>query len=464
MHQTRDLTERQLADIERTTQEIGRYLFERSTSNQPSVWDRRWWDDRIMSWAMQDESVKVQMFRFVDVLPMLSTSAAVTRHLHEYFHDVRQHLPSAARLGLAVATPDSIAGRALAITARRNAMSNARRFIAGTSAEEVLKAARRERKQGRAFTLDLLGEAVTSEIEADRYLQAYLDLVADMAPTVNSWDEVPQIDRAGGKELPRVNVSIKLSALDSQFDAIDPEGTTRRVAARLRMLLRLAKEQRTFVNVDMESYHTKDMTLAIFEQIMSEDEFRDTEDVGIVIQCYLRDAERDLVRLRDWAQRRGTPVWVRLVKGAYWDYEVVSAESVGWPVPVFRHKWETDANYERLTRFVMQNHEYLRPALGSHNLRSLAHGMAVAQPLGNSPARHRAADALRYGRQRKAGAGGSRLPLAHLYAVRRADSGNGVSGASIARKHFQRIVLAGRLCRARPPGETPDESRGPSRI
>ena len=149
---THELTDRQLADIERSTQEIGRYLFDSSSHNQPSVWDRRWWNDRIMAWAMQDESVKVQMFRFVDVLPMLSTSEAVTRHLHEYFHDVRSQLPQAARLGLAVATPQSIAGRALAIAARRNAMGHARRFIAGTNQEEVLAAARRERKLRRAFT------------------------------------------------------------------------------------------------------------------------------------------------------------------------------------------------------------------------------------------------------------------------------------------------------------------------
>lgn len=382
MHLTRDLTERQLADIERSTQEIGRYLLERSSTNQPSVLERRWWDDRIMSWAMQDESVKVQMFRFVDVLPMLSTSESVTQHLQEYFQDVRKHLPSAVRLGLSVATPDSIAGRALAIAARRNAMGHARRFIAGTSVEEVLAAARHERKQGRCFTLDLLGEAVTSEREADRYLQAYLDLIAGIAPAVNSWPEVPLVDRACKKELPRVNVSIKLSALDSQFDPIDPRGTTERVAARLRTLLRLARDHSAFVNVDMESYQIKDLTLSIFEHVMSEEEFRDCEDVGIVIQCYLRDAEADLVRLRDWAVRRGRPVWVRLVKGAYWDYELVSAESIGWPVPVFRQKWETDANYERLTLFAMQNYEHLRPALGSHNLRSLAHGMAVAQHLG----------------------------------------------------------------------------------
>ena len=372
----------QRAEIERTTQQLGRHLFEHASGHQPSPWDRRWWDDRIMAWAMQDESVKVQMFRFVDVLPMLKTSAAVTRHLHEYFHDVRAHLPSAARLGLAVATPDSIAGRALAIAARRNVMGHARRFIAGTSTDEVLAAARHERKLSRGFTLDLLGEAVTSEQEADRYLQAYLDLVEGIAPAVNAWEEVPQVDRAGTAELPRTNVSIKLSALDSQFDPIDPAGTTRRVSARLRKLLRVAREHRAFVNVDMESYHTKDQTLAIFEQVMTEDEFRETEDVGIVIQCYLRDAEADLRRLRDWAVRRGRPVWVRLVKGAYWDYEIVKAESVGWPVPVFRNKWETDANYERLTRFLIRNHATLRPALGSHNLRSLAYGMAVAQHLG----------------------------------------------------------------------------------
>ena len=159
-----DLNDRQLAQIEQTTQEIGRRLLESQGDSRASVLERRWWDDRIMAWAMADESVKVQMFRFIDVLPMLSTRAAVTRHLHEYFHDVRQHLPSAARLGLAVATPNSIAGRALAIAARRNALGHARRFIAGTNANEVLAATMRERKLRRAFTLDVLGEAVTSEV------------------------------------------------------------------------------------------------------------------------------------------------------------------------------------------------------------------------------------------------------------------------------------------------------------
>jgi RHH-type proline utilization regulon transcriptional repressor/proline dehydrogenase/delta 1-pyrroline-5-carboxylate dehydrogenase len=379
-----DFSPKELQAIEETTQEVGRSLFARLDHRRPGIWDRRWWDDRIMQWAMADESVKVQMFRFIDVLPMLRTNEAIARHLEEYFDEVKSRLPRAAQLGLDVATRTRLGGLAAAIAARRNAMSHARRFIAGTETKQVLAAALHERRQRRAFTLDILGEAVTSEVEADRYLQAYIDLVQGIAPVVNSWPEVPQIDRDESGELPRVNVSVKLSALDSQFDPIDREGTIARVATRLRKLLRVAKEQRAHVHVDMESYRTKDTTLAIFQQVMMEDEFRDNPDVGIVIQCYLRDSGEDLVALRDWARGRGTPVWVRLVKGAYWDYETVHAQSIGWPVPVYQEKEDTDANFERQTRFVMRNHDLLRPALGSHNLRSLAHGIAVARHLGLS--------------------------------------------------------------------------------
>jgi RHH-type proline utilization regulon transcriptional repressor/proline dehydrogenase/delta 1-pyrroline-5-carboxylate dehydrogenase len=176
-------------------------------------------------------------------------------------------------------------------------------------------------------------------------------------------------------------VSLKLSALDSQFDALDPIGTAERVKRRLRALLRLAREHRGFVNVDMESYALKDLTLEIFKQTLLEDEFRETSDVGIVIQCYLLDAERDLAALCDWAKQRGRPVWVRLVKGAYWDYETVHARANEWPVPVFQRKWQSDACFERLTRFALENHAHLRTALGSHNIRSLAHGLAVAEKL-----------------------------------------------------------------------------------
>jgi RHH-type transcriptional regulator, proline utilization regulon repressor / proline dehydrogenase / delta 1-pyrroline-5-carboxylate dehydrogenase len=379
------LSPRELDAIERTTREVGGYVFAHLQERQASVFERRWWDDRIMAWAMREESVKVQMFRFIDVLPMLNSTAAVVGHLHEYFHEVERHLPGAVRLALAAATPDSLIGRALAIAARRNALGHARRFIAGTNTAEVLTAAMRERKLRRAFTLDILGEAVTSEVEADRYWRLYFDLIEQISPTVNSWREEPQIDRAGLMELPRVNVSVKLSALDSRFDAIDPEGTIERVGRRLRPLLRLAREHHAHAHVDMESYQTKALTLRIFREILMEPEFRNWPHVGIVIQAYLRDAADDLVALREWAAQRGTPVWVRLVKGAYWDYETIHAQSVGWPVPVWQEKWQSDANFEQLARYLLVNHAVLKTALGSHNIRSLSHGIAVARHLGLPP-------------------------------------------------------------------------------
>ena len=379
-----DFTDSDLLAIEKTTQQVGAQIFERLRKHQPSVFQRQWWDDRVMDWAMREESVKVQAFRFVDVLPMLTSSRAIIGHLQEYFADIRHHLPAPVRMGLAVAKPGSIAGRVMAIAARRNAAGQAKRFIAGTDAAEVLAAVKRQRRLGRTFTLDVLGEAVISEAEADVYLDAYIRLIEDVAPRANAWPEIPQVDQGVSGPLPRMNVSVKLSALDSRFDPMDPVGTTRRVAGRLRTLLRTARQHQAFVNVDMESYKCKDLTIHIFKQIMSEDEFRDTGDVGIVIQCYLKDALRDLAGLRDWAIERGKPVWVRLVKGAYWDYETTHAIATGWPVPVFQQKWQSDAQFERATRFVMRNFEHLRPALGSHNMRSIACAIATAKHLGLS--------------------------------------------------------------------------------
>jgi RHH-type proline utilization regulon transcriptional repressor/proline dehydrogenase/delta 1-pyrroline-5-carboxylate dehydrogenase len=374
-----------LASIEQETQRVGLHLFEHLRDVRPNFWDRRWWDDRLLAWTMGDERVKVELFRFVDALPMLHTPDAVIGHLHEYLDRVRNHLPVSIRtaLGLARRTP-GVRG-AVAQAVQVGARDFARRFIAGSNAQEVLAAALRERAKRRAFTLDILGEAVITDREAEQHTQAYIDLLETVAPTVNAAPEIPQLDRDARGPLPRTNVSIKLSALDAKFDPIDPAGTLDRVGARLREILRVAQRQAAFINVDMESYEKKDLTLHIVRSILSEPEFRDRDDVGIVIQCYLRDSAEDIIALRDFAIERGTPLWVRLVKGAYWDYETVHAQANGWPIPVFQKKPQSDANFERITRFVMQNAAHLRPAIGSHNIRSIAHAIATARMLELDP-------------------------------------------------------------------------------
>jgi RHH-type proline utilization regulon transcriptional repressor/proline dehydrogenase/delta 1-pyrroline-5-carboxylate dehydrogenase len=135
----------------------------------------------------------------------------------------------------------------------------------------------------------------------------------------------------------------------------------------------------------MEQYSFKDLTLRIFREVLDESEFRTWPDVGIAIQAYLKDCLADLEHLRDWSATRGTSVWIRLVKGAYWDYETVVAAQQGWPTPVFDEKPATDANYEACTQFLIANHELLHPAFGSHNVRSLAYALACARDAGLKP-------------------------------------------------------------------------------
>src|SRR5439155_8282846 len=136
----------------------------------------------------------------------------------------------------------------------------------------------------------------------------YTEIVAGLSRQVNTWEPIDQIDRDEHGPLPRVNVSVKLSSLYSQFDPLDPDGTSRAVRARLRPILRAAREHRAFVNFDMEQYAYKDLTLRIFREVLVEDEFRDWPDVGIAIQTYLNDTARDLEDLLRFVEQRATPV------------------------------------------------------------------------------------------------------------------------------------------------------------
>lgn len=373
------------AQVEELTLRIGKEIFARVGLSGPLPFGPAWWDDRLMDLSMSDEAVKLQMFRFVDVLPQLETPAAIVQHLREYFAEVGDRLPLAGRWGLKILPTRGPLGAAMAGVVRWSARRLARKFIAGSNIPEAVKAVRALRSKSLAFTVDLLGEATITEAEAELAQREYLELIEGLSTAVNAMPEKKLIDTDAYGPIPRVNVSVKLSALFSQFDPIDPAGTSRMVRTRLRPLLLAARKLKAFVNFDMEQYSFKDTTLQIFEEVLEEPDFRDWSDVGIAIQAYLRDTAADLERLCAWAKRRGAPVWVRLVKGAYWDYETIMAAQLGWPVPVWERKWESDAAYERNTRYLLENRAWLRPAFGSHNIRSVAHALAVAK-LMNLPA------------------------------------------------------------------------------
>jgi RHH-type proline utilization regulon transcriptional repressor/proline dehydrogenase/delta 1-pyrroline-5-carboxylate dehydrogenase len=369
-------------EIEALTRAYGRDVFARLNRGGPPLFSPAWLDDQLMGLSMADEAVKVQLFRFIDALPLLKTPESIARHLREYFAVIRHRLPGWMRFGLKLMPEHGVGGRVLAWSAHINARRLARKFIAGSNVAEALVAIEKLRRRNMGFTIDLLGEATITESEADHYQGQYLELISGLAREVNHWPAIDQIDRDHNGPIPRVNVSVKLSSLYSQFDPIDPEGTAAAVIDRLRPILRLARRHRAFVNFDMEQHAFKDTTLRIFREVLSEEEFHDWPDVGIAIQAYLRDCENDLARLLAFVRQRGTPVWVRLVKGAYWDYETAICDQMDWPIPVFTRKWESDANYEKMSRFLLENYQQLRPAFGTHNVRSISYALACADQLG----------------------------------------------------------------------------------
>ena len=237
-------------------------------------------------------------------------------------------------------------------------------------------------EQDIAFTVDVLGEAVVSEAEADQYARRYLDLMGFLAPALTRWPHLCRSNESLRGHVPPLNVSVKLSALYSQIHPADPDTAIERIAARLRPILRRAGELGAFINLDMESYALKDLTLRLFKTIFAEPEFTSQPPCGLALQAYLKDSEADLAGVIAWAREHNRRLTVRLVKGAYWDYETVIAQQRQWPVPVFAHKPETDANFEKLSLLLLQNDELVDAAFGTHNARSIAHVLAQAERLG----------------------------------------------------------------------------------
>src|SRR6266404_3613656 len=255
------------AEVERR----GTQIFDLVDRHPESIFSKAGFYQRMMEFSMRDEHFKVQMFRFVDVLASLRRGPDIVQHLDEYFAEMRNGFAPLVQTGVHLARiVPWVSGKIL----RWNVSGMARQFIAGRNPAEVMKTLRKRRKQGIGFTVDLLGEAVVSEQEAEEYARRCFELLDVLA------------------------------------------------------------------------------------------------------------AEKNLRDLIAWGRSRGTRFTVRLVKGAYWDYEKIKSKQNGWSIPVWLQKPESDANFEKLTRILLENEPLVTSAFGSHNVRSIAYAQALADQLG----------------------------------------------------------------------------------
>jgi RHH-type proline utilization regulon transcriptional repressor/proline dehydrogenase/delta 1-pyrroline-5-carboxylate dehydrogenase len=348
----------------------------------PALFSKKGAYARLMEWSMKDPVFKTQLFRFVDVLPSLNSSGEIVRHLQEYLGDKAVELNPALKAGLAAS---SFAPALVATPVKAQIVDMAGQFVAGQTGEDLLKQIKKNTKLGIATTIDLLGETVLNDAEADVFLKRNLEIL-DSVSKFYAKEPEPCFSDLGPKgPLPRLNLSVKISALTPDVHPADPENSIAALKERFRPILRRAAEVGALINFDMESYKLKDLTLQLFKSIFEEPEFRSQPAIGIAIQAYLRDCEADLRDLVAWARRNNRPLSVRLVKGAYWDYETIIAQQRDWPIPVWQKKPESDANYEKLSLFLLENIDIVTPNFASHNVRSCAHVIAQAERLGIDP-------------------------------------------------------------------------------
>jgi RHH-type proline utilization regulon transcriptional repressor/proline dehydrogenase/delta 1-pyrroline-5-carboxylate dehydrogenase len=337
--------------LEPSIQAIGRALYQRAREHPPGFYAGY---RKVLKRAIADVRLRDALFQFIDVLPQLRDHPQIAAHFHAYLGGFE--LGGMFGRSLRLAEHVWMAPLVKLTVARM-----ARLFMVEEDAAALPSTLKKIARLPAGVSLDALGETVLSDAEADVYAARILKLLAWLKA-----DSTQQPD-----------LSVKLSALTPRFDPIDLEGSVQRVLSRLEPICAAAAEAGVSLTLDMENHDSRPLVLAVFRRLAE----RPGVPPGLALQAYRPDAEADLRELLSlpWSAER--PLRVRLVKGAYWDSEVALAAQHFWPSPVFTDKAATDASFERLTELLFKAGERVYPMIASHNLRSLAHTLALARTL-----------------------------------------------------------------------------------
>jgi len=266
------------------------------------------------------------------------------------------------KLGGAFAKPFSFIVIPIAKTRLRQLVGH---LIADARPRKLKRHIKRSRSKGISLNLNLLGEAVLGEREANY-----------------RFDETFKLLRRKDVDY----VSIKLSAVASQISMWGFEASVERLVEKLTPLYLFAaqSEQKKFINLDMEEYRDLGLTMLVFKKLLSKPELQKLE-AGIVLQAYLPDSYAALQELTEFAQLRtangGVGIKVRIVKGANLAMEQVDADWHGWQLATYPTKAETDANYKRLIDYALNQGRIssLRIGVAGHNLFDLAFAHELAK-------------------------------------------------------------------------------------
>ncbi|MBA4008774.1 MAG: bifunctional proline dehydrogenase/L-glutamate gamma-semialdehyde dehydrogenase [Erythrobacter sp.] len=235
-------------------------------------------------------------------------------------------------------------------------------FVFGRTIDEALKRAAPERARGITHSFDMLGEAAMTFADAEKYRLSYEAALARLAR------------EAGAGVAGSPGISVKLSALHPKYNFFHAEEAKAAMVPMVRALALRARDADIHFTIDAEEAERLELSMDIIEALVADDElFRRPdgsrwEGFGLAIQAYQKRG----IWVCDWAgklaRRHGRKLFVRLVKGAYWDSEVKLSQVGGYTdYPVFTRKVATDVSYLACAARLFEHSDVIRPAFATHN-------------------------------------------------------------------------------------------------
>jgi RHH-type transcriptional regulator, proline utilization regulon repressor / proline dehydrogenase / delta 1-pyrroline-5-carboxylate dehydrogenase len=241
-------------------------------------------------------------------------------------------------------------------------------FVLGQSIEEALGNSEGEARAGYRFSFDMLGEAARTAEDSDRYTKRYTDAVAAIGTSAGH-----SFMRTDAALMVRPGLSVKLSALHPRYHPAQAARLHAELVPRLRDLALAARAAWLPLTIDAEEANKLDLSLALFEAVLTEPALAGWNGLGLAVQAYGKRALPVIDWLAELAAATGRRVPVRLVKGAYWDSEIKWAQEGGLAgYPVFTRKVNTDVAYLAAARALLARRHAFYPQFATHNAQTIA--------------------------------------------------------------------------------------------
>jgi RHH-type transcriptional regulator, proline utilization regulon repressor / proline dehydrogenase / delta 1-pyrroline-5-carboxylate dehydrogenase len=245
-----------------------------------------------------------------------------------------------------------------------------KQFVLGRNIQEALATSRKSGNKNYRYSFDMLGEAARTEHDAEKYFHAYANAINEITRDAT---DAPLHERAG--------ISVKLSALHPRYEQVQRQRVMRELVPRLLTLAKQACAANIGFTVDAEEADRLELSLDVIEAVLSNPDLAGWEGFGVVVQAYTKQASVVIQCLEQMARSLGRRITVRLVKGAYWDYEIKNSQVLGLHnYPVFTRKLLTDVSYLSCARQLLNASDTIYPQFATHNAHSACAIIEMAEP------------------------------------------------------------------------------------